>query len=133
MGACERSCMGPGLGFWVVATSLHAPLSHNDPGRLVTTRPWYRQCQLLLQCPRGVLPAPGEGNRSTHGRARFHGGGGREGCQHVATLQREAKPSEFGPCQPIPQLFALALVTSHPRLLRAVVEMGPWEGYGRGQ
>ena len=56
-GACERSCTGPGLGFWVAATSPHAAPSHDRPGRLVTTRPWYRQCQLLLQ---RLAAAPGE-------------------------------------------------------------------------
>lgn len=43
------------------------------------------------------------GSSSTHSRAWLQGGGSRERCQHVATLQREGKPSEFGPCQPIPR------------------------------
>lgn len=60
-GARACSCSGPGLGFWVVAASPRAPPCHHHAGKLVATRPWHRQCQLLLQhCgPPGALPAPG--------------------------------------------------------------------------
>lgn len=120
--------------------SPHAPLSHNHPGQagnhhaMVQIVPAAAAVPCLV--PWGALSAPGEENRSTHSRAWLHGGGSREGCQHVATLQREAKPNEFGHASP--SHSCLHWLWSHHipvrcGLLGAVVEMGPWEAYGREQ
>lgn len=68
------------------------------------------------------------GEQSTHGRAWLHGGGSRKGCQHVASLQRETKPSEFGPCQPIPQLCHQLWEQHIPvRATQGRCGDGPWE------
>lgn len=111
--------------------SPHAPLSHNHPGQagnhhaMVQIVPAAAAVPCLV--PWGALSAPGEENRSTHSRAWLHGGGSREGCQHVATLQREAKPNEFGHASP--SHSCLHWLWSHHipvrcGLLGAVVEMG---------
>lgn len=88
------------------------------PWQAANTQPWHRQ---------GPPEAHGE-NTSTHGRAWLHGGGSRKGCQHVASLPREAKTSEFGPCQPIPQLCHHLWEQHIPvRAAQGRRGDGPWE------
>lgn len=81
----------------------------------------------------GPAEAPGQENTNTHGRAWLHGGGSRKGCQHVTSLQREAKTSEFGQCQPIPQLCHQPWEQHIPVwAAQGRCGDGPWEGYGSG-